>query len=286
MKSNNILIIKKKLLISAAIVSTATLLGSCGKTETANELRIVDECNENNDLCRFELADTQVSRYTNVFGKNIERVQSQTPLNDMQGTIRWDAPAGASFADNSEVQSELGASCQDNVCTQNSKSTAFKLPVGSNTIRTSGTVTIDGKTFDLATDVPPLVINTSVAHNSGEHVFPTELNSLTLQKIVDHLNENRYSAHGVFLADGNNIKIICEPGYVWLDEVDPSYGQEFVSKIGRSVSVVTHIKGKKSKEQFVAARYLNSVDTLNGFSLDNSGDNRTWTIGCWSVKDI
>ncbi|APD50742.1 DUF3281 family protein [Francisella hispaniensis] len=285
MKSNNILIMKKKLLISAAIVSTATLLGSCGKTETANELRIVDECNENNDLCRFELADTQVSRYTNILGKTIERVLSQTPLNDIQGTVGWNASAGASLADNSEVQSELGSSCQDNVCTQNSNSTAFKLPVGSNTIRASGTVAIDGKTVDLATDVPPVVINTSVARSSATHVFPTELNSLTLQKIVDHLNKNRYYAHGTFSADGNNIKIICDPGYVWLDEANPSYGQDFVSKIGRSVSVVTHLKGKKSKEEFLATRYLHSVDTLNGFSLDNS-NNRTWTIGCWSVKEI
>ncbi|AJJ47412.1 hypothetical protein DR83_1791 [Francisella tularensis subsp. novicida] len=126
---------KKKLLIGMVTISGIVILGSCGKTETANELRIVDECNDVRDLCRLELANTQVSRYTNFLGKTIKRVQSQTPLHRIQGTITWNASAGTSLADNSDVQSELGLSCQDDNCTANSNPTAYTLPVGSNTIK-------------------------------------------------------------------------------------------------------------------------------------------------------
>ncbi|MDE5028376.1 DUF3281 family protein, partial [Francisella tularensis subsp. holarctica] len=59
---------KKKLLIGTASLSSAAILGSCGKSETATELRIVDQCYTANDLCKFELNDALVSRYTNLLG--------------------------------------------------------------------------------------------------------------------------------------------------------------------------------------------------------------------------
>ncbi|WP_044247600.1 DUF3281 family protein [Francisella hispaniensis] len=274
------MIAKNKLLNTTAIIFTIELLGSCGKTETANELRIVDECNENNDLCRVELAETQVSRYTNFLGKNIERVQNQTPLKDIQGTIRWNASAGSSLADNSEVQSELGTSCQDNVCTQNSKSTAFKLPVGSNTIRASGTVAIDGKTVDLATDVPPIVINTS-AVGSSMHVFPTGLtDNSTLQSLVDALNQGRNAAHGTFFADGSNLKIQCDPGYVWLDDINPQYGGQASATIARTVTMVSWSEelDEFRVDEFRLLHFDMSNLTLNGVRL---GGVVLWQMGCW-----
>ncbi|MBK2356638.1 DUF3281 family protein [Francisella hispaniensis] len=274
------MIAKNRLLNTTAIIFAIELLGSCGKTETANELRIVDECNETNDLCRFELSDAQVSRYTNILGKTIERVLSQTPLNDIQGAIGWNASAGVSLADNSEVQNRLGVGCQNNICTQNGNSTAFKLPVGSNTIRASGTVTIDGKTVDLATDIPPVVINTSVA-GSSVHVFPTELeDDYSLQSLINALNQNRHYAHGTFFADGNNLKIQCDPGYVWLDDINPQYGGQAQSATSRSVAMVSWV-GDLDEFRVDEYRFLHfdmSSLTLNGVRL---GGVVLWQMGCW-----
>ncbi|MDE5012719.1 DUF3281 family protein, partial [Francisella tularensis] len=46
---------KKKLLIGTAILSSAAILGSFGKSETATELRILDQCNTANDIWKCEL---------------------------------------------------------------------------------------------------------------------------------------------------------------------------------------------------------------------------------------
>lgn len=271
---------KKKLLIGMVTISGIVILGSCGKTETANELRIVDECNDVRDLCRLELANTQVSRYTNFLGKTIKRVQSQTPLHRIQGTITWNASAGTSLADNSDVQSELGLSCQDDNCTANSNPTAYTLPVGSNTISVSGTVTVGGKTIDLATDVPALVINTSAA-GSSVHVFPTELeDNLTLQALVDSLNQGRHYAHATFSADGSNLKIQCDPGYVWLNDINPEYGTNITAKSGRSVVMVSWLKLSDDYDfdDLVMYKFDNIMDTMNGVLMGNA---RIWEIGCW-----
>ncbi|EDO66286.1 conserved hypothetical protein [Francisella tularensis subsp. holarctica FSC022] len=107
----NSLIMKDKLLIGIAIISSAALLEGCGKTETTNELRIVYQCADVEDfdnddvLCRLELTNVVVSRYTNILGKTIERVESKTPLHDIQGTITWNAPSTASLADSASVKS-------------------------------------------------------------------------------------------------------------------------------------------------------------------------------------
>lgn len=163
----NSLIMKDKLLIGVAIISSAALLEGCGKTETTNELRILYQCADVEDfdngdvLCRLELTNVVVSRYTNVLGKAIQRVQSQTPLRDIQGAIAWNLPAGARLADNNVVVHEFGSGCQNGYCTANGNPTAFWLPIGSNVIGVSGTGTVNGKTVDLATSVPAVVIDIS-----------------------------------------------------------------------------------------------------------------------------
>ncbi|MDE5035780.1 DUF3281 family protein, partial [Francisella tularensis] len=80
-----------------AILSSDAILGSCVKSETATELRLVDQCNTAYDLCKFELYDALVSRYTNFLGNTIERIESQTPLQAIHGTITWNPPAGATL---------------------------------------------------------------------------------------------------------------------------------------------------------------------------------------------
>ncbi|MDE5007265.1 DUF3281 family protein, partial [Francisella tularensis subsp. holarctica] len=77
-----------------AILYSASILGSCGKSEPATDLRIVDQCNTANDLCKFEINDALVSRYNYLLGKTIERIESQSPLQASQGTITWNPPAG------------------------------------------------------------------------------------------------------------------------------------------------------------------------------------------------
>ncbi|ABK89989.1 DUF3281 family protein [Francisella tularensis subsp. novicida] len=280
MKYGNLMMTKKKLLIGMVTISGIVILGSCGKTETVNELLIVDQCNDVRDLCRLELANAQVSRYTNFLGKTIKRLQSQTPLRDIQGTVTWNASAGTSLADNSDVQSELGLSCQDDNCTANSNSTAYTLPVGSNTISVSGTVTVDGKTIDLATDVPALVINTSAA-GSSVHVFPTELEgNLTLQDLVDSLNQGRHYAHATFSADGSNLKIQCDPGYVWLDDINPEYGGQSSAASARSVAMVSWVEELEEfrVDEFRFLHFDMSSLTLNGVRL---GNHVFWEMGCW-----
>ncbi|MBK2356636.1 DUF3281 family protein [Francisella hispaniensis] len=163
------MITKRKFLIRVAIILLSILLGGCGKTETTNELRIVYQCNtvdntlmEFNDdsaLCRFELVSAQVSRYTNVLGRTIERVQSQTPVRDSQGSITWILPQDATEADNADVVYKFGSGCQDDNCTINANPTAYKIPVGNNVIRVSGIVNVNSKTVDLSTAVPAAVID-------------------------------------------------------------------------------------------------------------------------------
>ncbi|MDE4998889.1 DUF3281 family protein, partial [Francisella tularensis] len=77
---------------------SADILGSCVKSDTATVVRILDQCNTAYDLCKFELNDALVSRYTNLLGKKIERIESQTQLQAIQGTITWNPPAGATLA--------------------------------------------------------------------------------------------------------------------------------------------------------------------------------------------
>ncbi|APD50744.1 DUF3281 family protein [Francisella hispaniensis] len=165
MKRNNLVMERKKILIGTAILSSALLLGSCGGSETTSELRMLYECSlvervgDKDALCRFELANVEVSRYTNVLGKVVERVHSQTTVRDSQGLITWILPQDAREADNNDVVYEFGSGCQGNNCTKNSNPTAFWLPIGNNVIGVSGTGTVNRKTVDLVTTVPAAVID-------------------------------------------------------------------------------------------------------------------------------
>ncbi|MDE4992660.1 DUF3281 family protein, partial [Francisella tularensis] len=76
--------------------------------------------------------------------------ESQTPLQAIQGTITWNPPAGATLATNTDVVTQRGSGCQNDSCTANANPTAFNLHVGSNSISVSGTITVNGKTVDLA----------------------------------------------------------------------------------------------------------------------------------------
>ncbi|APC94498.1 DUF3281 family protein [Francisella tularensis subsp. novicida] len=269
-------ITKKKVVIGAAIISGTVLLASCGKTTTATELRIVDQCTPANDLCEFELTDAVVSRYTNILGKTIERVESKTPLHDIQGTITWNAPSTAGLADNATVKSAIGVSCQDDNCTANSNPTAYNLAAGSNTISVSGTVTVDGKTIDLATDVQPDVVETVAVENSHTFQSGNLPSGSTITNLAAALNENKTKANGTFSADGTALKITCDSGYKWREDIDPAFGQEVNSDYNRGVSWV---KWDTNSSSYTVKQGQDTAWTMNAVQR---GDNITeWKFGCW-----
>ncbi|AEB27516.1 hypothetical protein FNFX1_0568 [Francisella cf. novicida Fx1] len=270
------MIAKKKLFISTVIISSAAILGSCGKSETATELRIVNQCNTSNDLCKFELTNAVVSRYTNLLGKTIERVESQTPLQDIQGTITWNPPAGATLATNTDVVTQLGSGCQNNSCTANANPTAYNLAAGSNAISISGNVTVNGKTVDLAT-VPPVTVETEQV--SDTHVFqradtPPLPIGQTIQDVVNELNANAASANGTFSVEGNSWKITCNQGYEWLDDQNPNWGGSSRANSTRQVAFLEWTGTAWS------SRGLTSRDTFN-YGL--GGGTRYFIAGCWPV---
>ncbi|MBK2356642.1 DUF3281 family protein [Francisella hispaniensis] len=273
------MITKKRLVLGAAIISSTVLLASCGKTTTAKELRIIDNCTEAKDLCEFELTDAVVSRYTNILGKTIERVESKTPLHDsdIKGTITWNAPGSAALADNASLQSVLGVSCQDDKCTENSNPTAYKLAAGSNTISVSGTVTVDGQTIDLATDVKPITEDTEAVENTYTFQKGDLPSGATIPDLVKTLNANASKANGSFIADGSgSFKIQCNTGYTWLKDVDPAYGTEFnEAGNGRSIAVATW---STTDNKWTASAIDSSGYTQDGIV---KGDNVSWMAGCW-----
>ncbi|WP_411763017.1 DUF3281 family protein [Francisella hispaniensis] len=269
------MITKKRLVLGAAIISSTVLLASCGKTETAKELRIVDNCDTAKDLCQFELTDAVVSRYTNILGKTIERVESKTPLNDIKGTITWNAPGSSSLADNATVQSTLGVSCQDGKCTANSNPTAYSLAVGSNTISVSGTVTVDGQTIDLATDVKPITEDTEETENSFTFKSGTLPSGATFDTLAAALNDNSDRAHATFSKQGNALKIQCAHGYEWMEDQDPAYGSQSQSPYARDTS---QAEWSKSKQKFATTVIQGDNWTANG---EVDGDIVRWRSGCW-----
>ncbi|APC95293.1 DUF3281 family protein [Francisella tularensis subsp. novicida] len=266
---------KKKLLIGTAILSSAAILGSCGKSETATQLRIVDQCNTANDLCKFELTNAVVSRYTNLLGKTIERVESQTPLQDIQGTITWNPPAGATLATNTDVVTQLGSGCQNDSCTANANPTAFNLQVGSNSISVSGTITVNGKTVDLASTVPPVTVDTIQVADS--HVFQsgTLPAGLSIGDLVTNLNINARDAHGTFSEQNGTLKITCETGYEWIDDQDPPFGSFTTASTSRSVAMSSWLRETNS---WINGAQPNFSLTQNGVSNTVS---YTWIAGCW-----
>ncbi|AJI45233.1 DUF3281 family protein [Francisella tularensis subsp. novicida] len=277
-------IAKKNFLIEAVVISSTALLANCGKSETARELRIVDDCNTVKNLCKFELTDAEVSHYTNILGKNIERVESQTPLHDsdIKGTITWNTPAGATLADNATVQTKFGSGCQDDNCTANANPTAYNLPAGENKISVSGIVTINGKSVDLAKDVKPDIIYTEAVVS---HVFPTGAlpDGLTLQALVDALNHPSnvdlpFSANGVFSSVGSQLAITCNSGYMWLDDQDPAYGEfTFADKFRGAAYVQWSGDSRTFTQQLI--RSLSRI-TRNG---QTEGNDMSWEAGCWPV---
>ncbi|MBK2111788.1 DUF3281 family protein [Francisella tularensis subsp. novicida FSC159] len=269
--------IRKKILISSYIVISAALLGSCGKSETVPSLRIVSQCNMTNDLCMFELANTVLSRYTNVLGKTIERVESQTPLQNFQGTISWIPPASATLAESETVKTEFGSGCENNSCTANSNPTAYNLAGGINTISVSGIVNVNGQEVDLAAEVPAVTIDTIIVSDS--HVFPIgELpTGLTLEALVAALNINSDAAHGTFSADGSNLKITCQSGYEWDVTQNPGYGEFTYSDKSRSVADVWFSEYAGTTD---ANRDITDA-TDNGYMVGEQ--DFVWKVGCWAV---
>lgn len=269
-------------MIGAAIISGTVLLASCGKTTTAKELRIVHQCTDNNDMCEFELTDAVVSRYTNMLGKTIERVESKTPLRDgdIKGVIRWDVPASAELADNSEVQSALGVSCQDDKCTENSNPSAYNLPSGTNIISVSGLVTVDDKEINLAT-VKPDIVDTGEIENSYIFQTGTLPSGLTLDNLIAELNKDSKKAHGTFSKSGSNLMITCDDGYEWLDGVNVPYGQQINTTHNTGVAGT---KWNTTEGKF----YDEQADTpwvMNGYLVDATKGETQWQAGCWQVQN-
>ncbi|APD50740.1 hypothetical protein AUF42_04785 [Francisella hispaniensis FSC454] len=55
---DNMIIIKKKLLIAILVISSVAILASYS-TDTASDISIVEKCNHTKDLCKFKLANAE-----------------------------------------------------------------------------------------------------------------------------------------------------------------------------------------------------------------------------------
>ncbi|AEB28630.1 hypothetical protein FN3523_0773 [Francisella hispaniensis] len=213
-------------------------------------------------------------------GKTIERVESKTPLrdSDIKGTITWHAPDTAVLADNKTVVDVLQVNCENDNCTANSNPTAYNLTVGSNTISVSGTVTVDGKTIDLATDVKPITEDTEEVKSTFTFQTGTLPEGLTLQALVDALNQNKTSAHGTFDASNTSLRITCDNGYGWLRNIDPPYGEFQHSDSSRGVAQAVWDVDTNS---FYSTGARDIDYTTNGNKYRSGANRYTWNMGCW-----
>lgn len=268
---------KTKILLTTAILASAGLMSSCINKETTSELRIDEQCNTASDLCKFELTNAEVTRQTNLLGQTRETIVSQSSLQNIEGTITWETTG--TLANNDDVVSAFGSGCEDGVCTENANPTAYNFVAGPHSIAVSGNVIVDGKSVDLSSAVPAVDIETEETADS--FVFdrqgnPSLPDGQTIDDVVAALNVNSAAAHGTFTSENGAVKITCDDGYEWLDDVNPSWGQSHTYDVSRSVVYVYYDGVDWNSMEEVA-----STKTRNGLIFNfNATD---FTYGCWPV---
>ena len=258
---------KKKILISSILISGAAMLASCSDSSTDSELRIVEGCNTANESCTVELTEAVVNLQTNFLGKTTEHLVKQTPLQAIEGKIKWETD-GTVDADN-EI-------CVDADCSINTNPSAFSFAAGPHTIGVSGTVTVNGKSINLAEAVPEVSIVTEATADSHKFKWastPELPASQTLQNVVDALNANKATAHGEFSLDGDSWKITCDAGYEWLDDQDPEWGEMQSSLEGRSVAV----------SQWMVNNW-EVFGSEDAFTYNGAFDGELFIAGCWQEQ--
>ncbi|AEB28405.1 DUF3281 family protein [Francisella hispaniensis] len=197
----------KKTIIVISILVVALVLSSCSDNETTKELRIEKECNSDAHLCKFELVNAVVTRQTNFLGKTIERIQSKSTLQSIQGTIIWSAENGT-LADNNLVEQEFNSGCQDGTCTENSNPTAFSFSaIGSHSVSVSGNLIIDGKSISLADTVQSVEVDTID--------LPLATGDFVLIGVPQAIFNNVVIGDGVIITTGkdNSIGFTCPAGF-------------------------------------------------------------------------
>ncbi|AJI74040.1 hypothetical protein AQ14_300 [Francisella tularensis subsp. novicida D9876] len=170
---------------------------------------------------------------------------------------------------------QLSSGCQNDSCTANANPTAFNLQVGSNSISVSGTITVNGKTVDLASTVPPVTVDTIQVDDSHMFQSGTLPAGLTIGDLVTNLNINARDAHGTFSEENGTLKITCETGYEWIDDQDPRFGGFTTASSSRSVAMSSWLRETNS---WINGAQPNFSLTQNGVSNTVS---YTWIAGCW-----
>ncbi|GAB4227209.1 MAG: DUF3281 family protein [Francisella sp.] len=226
-----------------AIVSTVgvPLLGICATDEVKKETKIIIDdknCNRDNSLCALELVKAKVGKYTDSQGKTVEKVLSEKPLHNWSGNITWTKSKPAEWAPSEAVAYAFSdIKCPDSGCTESSNPTAVFLPVTSNkysvNIGVSGTITVDGKTYDLK-DVSPIKLDRDPSKgsevgvinikNPGDYVAGRTVSDLV--KVANTgLNLWPSDVRRVIDMGNSNVMVVCEPNH-YLPVNYPASGSE------------------------------------------------------------
>ena len=274
---------KKKILISALLISGVAMLASCTESSTDSELRIVDQCNTASGLCKFELTDAVINRQSYILGKATTHVVSQTPIQSIEGDITWVAPGGT-LADNATVETAFGTGCENDVCTDSANPTAFTFGAGGHSISVTGTIMHNGQSINLADAVAPVSIDTELVADS--HTFLRSANpplpiGQSMSNVVAVLNQNAAAANGSFSVDGDSWKITCNQGYEYLAGNNTSWGTQGQDPNNRQRGV-SYIVWTPAQNAFVNIPLSLSGATYNG-SRNDPKPATYFLSGCWPI---
>jgi hypothetical protein len=149
-----------------------------------------------------------------MLGKTTEHIAKTTSVNDIVGDITWIADGG-DLADNSELQTETGVSCENDTCTASSKPTGFTFADnGNHSVSIYGNVVVNGVAVDLST-VPGVTVDTEkVLSNAVTYATPT---GTTARNVANRFAGSSVNKHHVasVAADENakTLTFVCEAGY-------------------------------------------------------------------------
>ena len=203
----------KKLFILSCVLSSITFITSCSESTSTSELRIADTCDAGNAICAFELTDTVVNHYINMLGKTTEHIVKTTSVNDIVGDITWVADGG-DLADNAELQTETGMSCENDTCTASSNPTGFTFADnGNHSVSIYGNVVVNGVAVDLST-VPGVTVDTESVSNAVTYATPT---GTTARNVANRFLNYAGNKHRVASVSANEsagtLTFVCEASY-------------------------------------------------------------------------
>ncbi|QIV95349.1 uncharacterized protein DUF3281 [Allofrancisella inopinata] len=277
----------KKLICVMVLLTSASLLSSCGTQEELSEYQIVTSCN---DLtCSIALDQVDLLRYTTVLGKDIDQVLKAEPVGDTEGTqfdITWSI-SGGSYATGADMTAAGFTECESGNCTATDNPTGYVFgSAGAKQISVSGTITKeDGSTITI-NESKSVDVEEPVMVSSHTFTMPDEGQTengverpvgLTAQTIVNALNQNKAIANAEFSTTNNNEwTITCDAGYGWKPEQDPAWG-EISYGIDRGVAFVDY----NSSGSEIRKGSGDGDDVKNGY--ENGGEIQ-FTAGCWPVS--